>query len=59
MVGLVWLYWAAGGTLGIAHPTGRSTDGYVLAAVGGSMLESARDTLATTYRRGQKQGRPR
>ncbi|MFD9499951.1 hypothetical protein [Streptomyces sp. NPDC060035] len=34
-VGLVWLYWAAGGTLGIAHPTERNTDGYVLAAVWG------------------------
>ncbi|MEU8889617.1 hypothetical protein [Streptomyces sp. NPDC048442] len=31
-VGLVWLYWAAGGTLGIAHPAVRNTDGYVLAA---------------------------
>ncbi|MEU9161981.1 hypothetical protein AB0D29_17125 [Streptomyces sp. NPDC048424] len=31
-VGLVWLYWAAGGTLGIAYPAERNTDGYVLAA---------------------------
>ncbi|MFD9469895.1 hypothetical protein [Streptomyces goshikiensis] len=34
-VGLVWLYWAAGGTLGIAHPAQRNTDWYVLAAVWG------------------------
>ncbi|MFB6613337.1 hypothetical protein ACFCV9_03795 [Streptomyces sp. NPDC056367] len=34
-VGLVWLYWAAGGTLGIAHPGRRNTDWYVLAAVWG------------------------
>lgn len=34
-VGLVWLYWAAGGTLGIPHPAERNTDGYVLAAVWG------------------------
>ncbi|MER5733286.1 hypothetical protein ABT084_33990 [Streptomyces sp. NPDC002138] len=33
--GLVWLYWAAGGTLGIAHPAERNTDGYVLGAVWG------------------------
>lgn len=36
VVGLVWLYWGAGGTLGIAHPTERNTDGYVLAVVWGS-----------------------
>ncbi|MFG2715662.1 hypothetical protein ACGFX2_34760 [Streptomyces goshikiensis] len=35
VVGLVWLYWAAGGTLGIAHPAQRNTDWYVLAAVWG------------------------
>ncbi|AZM46863.1 hypothetical protein DMB38_14540 [Streptomyces sp. WAC 06738] len=29
-VGLVWLYWAAGGTAGVAHPGERSTDGYLL-----------------------------
>ncbi|MFJ5546379.1 hypothetical protein [Streptomyces sp. NPDC093225] len=34
-VGLVWLYWAAGGTLGIAHPARRNADWYVLAAVWG------------------------
>ncbi|WP_234332037.1 hypothetical protein [Streptomyces sp. NRRL S-87] len=34
-VGLVWIYWAAGGTLGIAHPAHRNTDWYVLATVGG------------------------
>ncbi|MFD9220118.1 hypothetical protein ACFWDI_08860 [Streptomyces sp. NPDC060064] len=34
-VGLVWIYWAVGGTLGIAHPAERNTDGYVLAAVWG------------------------
>ncbi|MFD9333369.1 hypothetical protein ACFWBF_02990 [Streptomyces sp. NPDC060028] len=34
-VGLVWLYWAAGGSVGIAHPAERTTDGYVLGAVGG------------------------
>lgn len=35
VVGLIWLYWAAGGTLGIAHPAQRNTDGYVLGAVWG------------------------
>lgn len=35
VVGLVWLYWAAGGTLGIAHPAQRNADWYVLAAVWG------------------------
>lgn len=34
-VGLVWLYWAAGGTMGIAHPTERTTHGYALGAVSG------------------------
>ncbi|WP_327360239.1 hypothetical protein [Streptomyces sp. NBC_01296] len=34
-VGLVWLYWAVGGTVGIAHPAGRVTDWYVLGAVSG------------------------
>ncbi|WP_308369408.1 MULTISPECIES: hypothetical protein [unclassified Streptomyces] len=34
-VGLVWLYWAVGGTIGIAHPAERVTDGYVLGAVSG------------------------
>lgn len=34
-VGLVWLYWAAGGTVGIAHPTERTTHGYALGAVSG------------------------
>lgn len=33
--GLVWLYWAAGGTLGIAHPAERNADGYALAAAWG------------------------
>ncbi|WP_442480697.1 hypothetical protein [Streptomyces kutzneri] len=32
-VGLLWLYWAAGGTAGIAHPAGRITDWYALGAV--------------------------
>ncbi|MFJ4778152.1 hypothetical protein [Streptomyces sp. NPDC088762] len=34
VVGLVWLYWAAGGSLGIAHPTERTSDGYLLLAAG-------------------------
>ncbi|MGW7102391.1 hypothetical protein [Streptomyces sp. NPDC054838] len=34
-VGLVWIYWAVGGTVGIAHPAERNTDWYVLAAVWG------------------------
>lgn len=34
-VGLVWLYWAAGGTVGIAHPAERTTHGYALGAVSG------------------------
>ncbi|MFD8979857.1 hypothetical protein [Streptomyces sp. NPDC059564] len=35
VVGLVWLYWAVGGTLGIAHPAQRNTDWYALVAVSG------------------------
>ncbi|MFB6808728.1 hypothetical protein [Streptomyces sp. NPDC056387] len=35
VVGVVWLYWAAGGTLGIAHPARRNSAWYVLAAVWG------------------------
>ncbi|MBB5935359.1 hypothetical protein [Streptomyces zagrosensis] len=34
-VGLIWLYWAAGGTVGIAYPAERNTNGYVLGAVSG------------------------
>ncbi|MGE7385095.1 hypothetical protein ACQKM2_06270 [Streptomyces sp. NPDC004126] len=34
-VGLVWLYWAAGGTVGIAHPAERVAAGYLLGAVSG------------------------
>ncbi|WP_405786105.1 hypothetical protein [Streptomyces sp. NBC_01367] len=34
-VGLLWLYWAAGGTAGIAHPVERNADWYVLGAVSG------------------------
>ncbi|MBT2546407.1 hypothetical protein J7E99_38550 [Streptomyces sp. ISL-44] len=34
-VGLVWLYWAVGGTMGIAYPAERVTDWYVLGAVSG------------------------
>ncbi|MGK5732059.1 hypothetical protein [Streptomyces sp. URMC 124] len=33
-VGLVWLYWAAGGTLGVAHPSERTTDGHLLTGLG-------------------------
>jgi len=40
-VGLVWLYWAVGGTLGLAHPEERTTDGYLLNAVGGSWAIAA------------------
>ncbi|MEU5644266.1 hypothetical protein [Streptomyces milbemycinicus] len=34
VVGLVWLYWAAGGTLGIAHPAERTRSGYLLTGMG-------------------------
>ncbi|WTW91966.1 hypothetical protein OG216_00540 [Streptomycetaceae bacterium NBC_01309] len=34
VVGLAWLYWALGGSLGLAHPAERDTDGYLLNAVG-------------------------
>lgn len=30
VVGLVWAYWAVGGTLGVAHPAERDTNGYLL-----------------------------
>ncbi|MFJ6483657.1 MULTISPECIES: hypothetical protein [unclassified Streptomyces] len=35
VVGLLWLYWAAGGTAGLAHPVERNADWYVLGAVSG------------------------
>jgi hypothetical protein len=34
VVGLVWVYWAAGGTLGISHPASQDTDGRLLCGVG-------------------------
>ncbi|MFG2989236.1 hypothetical protein ACGFZK_08045 [Streptomyces sp. NPDC048257] len=34
-VGLVWLSWAVGGTVGITHPAERTTDWYALGAVSG------------------------
>ncbi|MDH6125016.1 hypothetical protein [Kitasatospora sp. GP82] len=34
-LGAWWLYWAAGGRLGIAHPAARDSNGYLLAAVSG------------------------
>ncbi|MGD3110911.1 hypothetical protein [Streptomyces sp. YGL11-2] len=34
VVGLAWLYWAVGGTLGVAHPAERDTKGYLLTGVG-------------------------
>ncbi|MBO8193244.1 hypothetical protein ITI46_16440 [Streptomyces oryzae] len=33
-VGLVWLYWAVGGTLGLAHPAERNASGSLLTGVG-------------------------
>lgn len=33
-VGLVWLYWAAGGTWGLARPDGRGTDWHLLTGLG-------------------------
>ncbi|MEO3766977.1 hypothetical protein [Streptomyces sp. B5E4] len=33
-VGLVWLYWAAGGTAGVAHSAERSADGRLLTVLG-------------------------
>ncbi|MFI1227171.1 MULTISPECIES: hypothetical protein [unclassified Streptomyces] len=34
-VGVVWMYWAVGGTLGIDHPQERHIDGYLLNGLGG------------------------
>jgi hypothetical protein len=34
VVGLVWAYWAVGGTLGVAHPAERDTNGYLLTGMG-------------------------
>ncbi|MFI9254966.1 hypothetical protein [Streptomyces sp. NPDC053069] len=34
VVGLAWLYWAVGGTLGVTHPAERDTNGWLLTAVG-------------------------
>ncbi|MER6921884.1 hypothetical protein [Streptomyces spiralis] len=34
VVGLAWAYWAVGGTLGVAHPAQRDTNGYLLTGVG-------------------------
>ncbi|MFD9903687.1 hypothetical protein [Streptomyces sp. NPDC059063] len=33
-VGLAWLYWAVGGTLGIVHPDERTTEGALLTGLG-------------------------
>ncbi len=35
MPGLCWLYWAAGGTAGLAHPDQRDTNWHLLAVLGG------------------------
>ncbi|UFQ14043.1 MULTISPECIES: hypothetical protein [Streptomyces] len=34
VVGLAWLYWAVGGTLGVAHPAEQDTKWYLLTGVG-------------------------
>ncbi|MFD3482649.1 hypothetical protein [Streptomyces sp. NPDC058665] len=51
-VGLVWLYWALGGTAGIAHPAERNADWYVLTALsGGWALAAAAVTTTLTHAR--------
>ncbi|GGJ98870.1 hypothetical protein GCM10011583_33000 [Streptomyces camponoticapitis] len=45
-VGLVWLYWALGGTAGIAHPAERNTDWHVLVGLSGGWALAA--AAATT-----------
>ncbi|MFD3522805.1 hypothetical protein [Streptomyces sp. NPDC058653] len=40
-VGLVWLFWAFGGTAGISHPAGRNTDWYALVALSGGWALAA------------------
>ncbi|MFF7231385.1 hypothetical protein [Streptomyces sioyaensis] len=42
-IGLVWLYWAAGGTAGISHPAARDLGGRLLAGLSGgwALLASA------------------
>ncbi|WP_457032830.1 hypothetical protein [Kitasatospora sp. P5_F3] len=57
-VGLVWLYWAAGGTLGIAHPAERNTDGFVLTAVWG-FWALAGSAAVWTVARARPAGLPR
>ncbi|MGW6704556.1 hypothetical protein ACWGDE_06655 [Streptomyces sp. NPDC054956] len=57
-VGLVWLYWAAGGTLGIARPAQRTTDGYVLTAVWG-FWALAGSAAVWTVARARPAGLPR
>ncbi|NEA69274.1 hypothetical protein [Streptomyces sp. SID13588] len=57
-VGLVWLYWAAGGTLGITHPAERNTDGYVLAAAWG-FWALAGSAAVWTVARARPAGLPR
>ncbi|MGW7410958.1 hypothetical protein [Streptomyces sp. NPDC054863] len=34
-VGLVWLYWAFGGTTGLSHPSARIAEGYLLGGISG------------------------
>ncbi|MFI9809490.1 hypothetical protein ACIHEJ_34995 [Streptomyces sp. NPDC052301] len=34
VIGLAWLYWAVGGTLGVAHPAERDIKGYLLTGLG-------------------------
>ncbi|WP_330333874.1 hypothetical protein OHS33_31865 [Streptomyces sp. NBC_00536] len=58
VVGLVWLHWAAGGTLGIAHPAERTTDGEVLAVAWG-FWAIAGSAAVWTLARARPAGLPR
>lgn len=50
VVGLVWLYWAAGGTLGIARPAERTSSGYLLTGMGAGWALAGAAALWTLVR---------
>ncbi|MFF3016700.1 hypothetical protein [Streptomyces sp. NPDC057939] len=58
LVGLVWLHWALGGTIGIAHPDRRIADGYVLGAIG-AFWAFAGSAAVWTLARSRPAGLPR
>ncbi|MEW2403292.1 hypothetical protein [Streptomyces sp. NPDC046862] len=56
-VGLGWLYWALGGTVGITHPAERDTNWYLLSALGALWALAGSAALWTLVRK--RSARPR